>query len=126
MRLKKSSFGLKRIWTDCWRRFFLQTAGGYIVGAHYRRLHISTLGTPILLGCSGGERLYQTEPGCCLPGLSFVTTRIILGLVFLVVTPIGVVKRLSGWDPLSRRGARSLLTGSYSERQRDHGTMKMF
>src|SRR6267142_3223756 len=41
-------------------------------------------------------------------GLSYVTTRIILGLVFfLVITPIGVVKRLSGWDPLSRRGARS-------------------
>ena len=40
-------------------------------------------------------------------GLSFVTTRIILGLVFfLVLTPIGVLKRLSGWDPLSRRGAR--------------------
>jgi hypothetical protein len=53
--------------------------------------------------------------------LSFVTTRIILGIVFFVVmTPIGVIKRLSGWDPLSRRSGRS---GSYwkpySERQRD-------
>lgn len=53
--------------------------------------------------------------------LSFVTTRIILAVVFfLVVTPIGVVKRLLGWDPLSRRSTRS---GSYwmpySERQRD-------
>ena len=54
-------------------------------------------------------------------GLSFVTTRIILGLVFfLVVTPIGVVKRLSGWDPLSRRGPRSASYWKpYSERQRD-------
>src|SRR6266850_3434067 len=54
-------------------------------------------------------------------GLSFVTTRIILGLVFfLVITPIGVVKRLSGWDPLSRRGARSeSYWKPYSERQRD-------
>jgi hypothetical protein len=54
-------------------------------------------------------------------GLSFVTTRIILGLVFfLVVTPIGVVKRLSGWDPLSRRGARSAsYWRPYSERQRN-------
>jgi len=53
--------------------------------------------------------------------LSFVTTRIILGLVFfLVVTPIGVVKRLSGWDPLSRRGARSSsYWRPYSERQRN-------
>ena len=54
-------------------------------------------------------------------GLSFVTTRIILGVVFfLVITPIGVVKRLSGWDPLSRRGARgSSYWKPYSERQRD-------
>jgi hypothetical protein len=54
-------------------------------------------------------------------GLSFVTTRIILGLVFfLIVTPIGVVKRLSGWDPLSRRGAPSdSYWRPYSQRQRD-------
>ena len=54
-------------------------------------------------------------------GLSFVTTRIILGLVFfLVITPIGVVKRLSGWDPLSRRGARSASYWKpYPDRQRD-------
>lgn len=54
-------------------------------------------------------------------GLSFVTTRMILGLVFfLVVTPIGVVKRLSGWDPLGRRGARGASYWKpYSERQRN-------
>jgi hypothetical protein len=54
-------------------------------------------------------------------GLSFITTRIILALVFfLVVTPIGVVKRLSGWDPLNRRGARGeSYWKPYSERQRD-------
>jgi hypothetical protein len=40
-------------------------------------------------------------------GLSFVTTRVILALVFyLVVTPIGITKRLTGWDPLDRRSAR--------------------
>jgi hypothetical protein len=54
-------------------------------------------------------------------GLSFVTTRIILGLVFfLVITPIGVVKRLSGWDPLSRRSKPGdSYWKPYSERQRD-------
>jgi hypothetical protein len=53
--------------------------------------------------------------------LSFITTRIILAVVFfLIVTPIGVVKRLSGWDPLCRRGARSeSYWRPYSERQRD-------
>ena len=53
--------------------------------------------------------------------LSFVTTRLILGLVFfLIVTPIGVVKRLMGWDPLGRRSPRSeSYWKPYSERQRD-------
>ncbi|HSP63304.1 MAG TPA: SxtJ family membrane protein [Pyrinomonadaceae bacterium] len=54
-------------------------------------------------------------------GLSFVSTRIILAFVFFViVTPIGFVKRLSGWDPLRRRAARSeSYWEPYSERQRD-------
>ena len=53
--------------------------------------------------------------------LSFVTTRIILAFVFFViVTPIGVIKRLFGWDPLHRRAARSdSYWKPYSERQRD-------
>lgn len=57
-------------------------------------------------------------------GLSFITTRIILGLVFfLVVTPIGVVKRLMGWDPLGRRSGQGVSGASYwkpyPERQRN-------
>lgn len=53
--------------------------------------------------------------------LSFVTTRIILGAVFfLMVTPIGFVKRLLGWDPLRRRaGSSESYWRPYSERQRD-------
>ena len=54
-------------------------------------------------------------------GLAFVSTRIILAFVFFViVTPIGFVKRLSGWDPLHRRAAAAdSYWQSYSERQRD-------
>jgi hypothetical protein len=53
--------------------------------------------------------------------LSFVSTRIILAFVFFViVTPIGFVKRLSGWDPLHRRAAAAdSYWKPYSERQRD-------
>jgi hypothetical protein len=53
--------------------------------------------------------------------LAFVMTRLILGIVFfLIVTPIGVVKRLFGWDPLNRRGGRSATYWKpYSDRQRD-------
>lgn len=53
--------------------------------------------------------------------MSFVMTRVILALVFfLIVTPIGVVKRMTGWDPLRRRSApeESYWT-PYAERQRD-------
>jgi Saxitoxin biosynthesis operon protein SxtJ len=53
--------------------------------------------------------------------LSFVSTRIILAFVFFVIiTPIGFVKRLSGWDPLHRRAQRGdSYWEPYSERQRD-------
>lgn len=53
--------------------------------------------------------------------LGFITTRIILGLVFfLIVTPIGMVKRALGWDPLKRRGgSKPSYWNSYGERQRD-------
>jgi hypothetical protein len=54
-------------------------------------------------------------------GLSFVSTRIILGLVFfLIITPIGIIKRSFGWDPLNRRAGKSpSYWRPYSERQRD-------
>lgn len=40
--------------------------------------------------------------------LAFVSSRIILALIFfLVLTPIGLVKRAMGWDPLHRRAASS-------------------
>ena len=54
-------------------------------------------------------------------GLSFITTRIILSMVFfLMVTPIGLVKRFFGWDPLNRRSPPSLsYWRPYSKRQRD-------
>lgn len=53
--------------------------------------------------------------------LAFVSTRIILGLVFFgIVTPIGVVKRWFGWDPLQRRAARGeSYWQPYAPRQRD-------
>ncbi len=39
-------------------------------------------------------------------GMAYVSTRIILALVFfLVLTPIGLIKRAMGWDPLHRRSA---------------------
>jgi hypothetical protein len=54
-------------------------------------------------------------------GLSFVMTRIILAFVFFVImTPIGFCKRLTGWDPLHRRApASDSYWRPYSARQRD-------
>lgn len=53
--------------------------------------------------------------------LSFVSTRIILAFVyFMIVTPIGLVKRLFGWDPLNRRAPKSeSYWRPYSDRQRN-------
>jgi saxitoxin biosynthesis operon SxtJ-like protein len=54
-------------------------------------------------------------------GMSFVMTRVTLGIVFFaVVTPIGLLRKIAGGDPLRRRAHPA---GSYwwpySERQRD-------
>jgi hypothetical protein len=56
--------------------------------------------------------------------LARIITTIILAIVFfLVVTPIGVWKRLRGWDPLERRQVATAAGASfwrpYSGRQRD-------
>ena len=55
-------------------------------------------------------------------GLSYVSSRIILAIVFfLVLTPIGVIKRALGWDPLQRRsGARDSLWHPYPPRNSKH------
>ena len=54
-------------------------------------------------------------------GLSFISTRLILGIVFfLMITPMGVLKRLAGWDPLNRRsGPSDSYWRPYPLRQRD-------
>jgi hypothetical protein len=54
-------------------------------------------------------------------GLSYISTRIILAFVFFVVlTPIGLIKRAMGWDPLHRRsGSSDTYWRPYSRRQLD-------
>ena len=54
-------------------------------------------------------------------GMSFISTRVILAFVFfLVLTPIGVIKRAMGWDPLHRRGdTLESYWRPYSKRQLD-------
>jgi len=54
-------------------------------------------------------------------GMSYVSTRIILAIVYFgVLTPIGLIKRAMGWDPLHRRSASSeSYWRPYSKRQLD-------
>ena len=54
-------------------------------------------------------------------GMAYVSSRIILALIFfLVLTPIGLVKRAMGWDPLHRRsGARDTFWHPYPARQQN-------
>ena len=53
--------------------------------------------------------------------MSYVSSRIILAIVFfLVLTPIGLIKRAMGWDPLQRRGgSRDSFWEPYPERQKN-------
>jgi Saxitoxin biosynthesis operon protein SxtJ len=54
-------------------------------------------------------------------GLGFISSRVILFIVFFfLVTPIGLVKRAMGWDPLHRRaGSRESFWLPYSKRQQN-------
>ncbi|MDR7420272.1 MAG: SxtJ family membrane protein [Armatimonadota bacterium] len=56
--------------------------------------------------------------------LGWLSTRLVLGLVFFVVlTPIALVKRIGGYDPLDRRGPpRDSYWTPYPTRQRDPRT----
>lgn len=54
-------------------------------------------------------------------GMAYVSSRVILAIVFfLILTPIGLVKRAMGWDPLQRRArTRDSYWEPYPERQKD-------
>ena len=54
--------------------------------------------------------------------MAFISSRIILAIIFfLVLTPIGLVKRAMGWDPLQRRsGSRHTFWQTYPERNPRH------
>ncbi len=124
--MKKKSFRREREFGLIVGGVFVLLSGWWLYrGKFSNAAHITLpLGSLlVLLGLLWPKALIWPNRGWMLlaEGLSFVTTRIILGIVFfLVVTPIGVVKRLLGWDPLNRRSdRRSSYWKSYSERQRD-------
>jgi Saxitoxin biosynthesis operon protein SxtJ len=54
--------------------------------------------------------------------LAYVFSPIILAIIFfLVLTPIGLIKRAMGWDPLERRsGSRESFWHPYPARDRRH------
>ena len=53
--------------------------------------------------------------------LSYVSSRIVLAIIFfLILTPIGLIKRAMGWDPLRRRATPAdSYWHPYSQRHRD-------
>ena len=102
----------------CWwlyRRKFGPLAPAFVVGGALLVLLGAT--APRLLAVP--YRLWMA----LAEGLSFVMTRVILLVVFaLVITPIGVVRRLTGADPLRRRAASGKDEGAwhpYPARHRD-------
>jgi hypothetical protein len=90
--------------------------------------HVSQITLPlgaalVILGLVFPKALVLPNKGwmALAEAMSFVMTRVILAVVFFgIVTPIGVVKRLFGWDPLYRRAAPGdSYWKPYTERQRD-------
>ncbi|HBB89347.1 MAG TPA: hypothetical protein DC047_17215 [Blastocatellia bacterium] len=124
--MKKKSFRREREFGFIVGGIFVLLSGwwlyrGKFSGASHVTLPLGSL--LIVFGLLWPKALFWPNRGWMLlaEGLSFITTTIILGIVFfLIITPIGVLKRLSGWDPLDRRSARrSSYWKAYSERQRD-------
>jgi hypothetical protein len=80
-------------------------------------------GVLVLLGTLAPRSLAVPHRGwmALAEGLSFVMTRVILFIVFfLVVTPIGWIRRALGGDPLRRRAAPAASYWEpYSKRQKD-------
>jgi hypothetical protein len=82
----------------------------------------ATLGlTLVLLGWTvpGALRQPRRRWMALAEGLSWVSTRCILAVVFfIVVAPLGLTMRLFGWDPLTlRRPGEGSLWVDYPERQ---------
>jgi hypothetical protein len=121
------------------RRFRAEREFGLVVGAAFtllgswwlfrgRFLEIARIFVPlgvslILLGAVYPRvLLYPHRAWMKLAeGMSFISTRVILAFVFfLVLTPIGIIKRAMGWDPLHRRGdSLDSYWRPYSKRQLD-------
>ncbi len=62
--------------------------------------------TLVVLGLVAPGALVQPRRGwmALAEALGYVSTRVILGIVFfLILTPIGLVMRRAGWDPLASR-----------------------
>jgi hypothetical protein len=110
---------IRREMTDPWRgeRQFGRGVGGVVLlaGAYLTFRAASPVVGPTLLGVGATLAAlgFVAPRVLILPNrawmaladaLSYVSTRVILALVFfLVVTPIGVFRRIAGSDPLGRR-----------------------
>ena len=123
---KKRSFRVEREFGLIVGGIFLLLSGWWIYRGKFHTVSQVTLplgAALVLLGLVFPRALvYPNKAWMALAEvLSFVSTRIILAFVyFVIVTPIGFVKRLFGWDPLNRRAPRSeSYWRPYSDRQRN-------
>jgi hypothetical protein len=107
-------------------------AGGAAVGGLPRGAVAAALGVTGVLAAvvvwaapTAGRRLYRGWMLAAVP-LGWTFTRLVLGSVYyLVLTPIGVIMRLAGRDPLQRRFEAS--RGSYwIEREARGGRSRYF
>ena len=97
--------------------FALLGSGGFIVGSLRRRRMSSALAGSTLVLCGSGFPRLLTVPRKfwmkLAEAMAYVSSRIILAIIFfLVLTPIGLVKRAMGWDPLQRRSAHATRSGN--------------
>ena len=124
--IKKRSFRVEREFGLIVGGIFILLSGWWIYRGKFHAVSQVTLPVGALLVLLGivfpRALVWPNKAWMALAeALSYVSTRIILAVVFFgIVTPIGFVKRLFGWDPLSRRApASESYWRPYSDRQRD-------
>jgi|ERR1043166_5597700 hypothetical protein len=124
--VKRKSFRVEREFGLVVGGLFLLLSGWWIYRGKFHSISQVTLplgAVLVLLGIVFPRALVIPNKAwmAFAEALSFVSTRVILAFVFFgIVTPIGFVKRLFGWDPLNRRApASESYWRPYSIRQKD-------
>lgn len=123
-------FTLKEARKSAWvvATVFALLAGWQVYRQHdflARVFGIAAVALVVISAVPPAARVFHTSWMTLAGVLGYINSRILLGLLYYgVVTPIGIVARLSGHDPLHRRAVKG--TSYWHRRERSRQTREGF